>query len=292
MTGKIVKGIAGFYYVDVPDLGIYECRAKGIFRNKKLKPLIGDDVVIEVTHEGDMEGNVVEILPRKNSLVRPTVSNVDQAFIVFAVSHPDPNLNLLDRFLVAVAVNDIEAIVCFNKTDLLGEEERNQLIDIYKKAGYETMAISAHEDDSFEEIEGLLKGKTTVFAGPSGVGKSSIINLIQVHTHMETGQVSDKIKRGKHTTRHANLIPMDDHSYVVDTPGFSSLQLNELMEEELKNYFIEFERFEPECKFRGCNHVNEPSCGIKNAVENGQISQSRYESYLHIYEELKDIRRY
>ncbi len=292
MTGKIVKGIAGFYYVDVPDVGIYECRAKGIFRNKKLKPLIGDDVVIEVTHEGDLEGNVVEILPRKNSLVRPTVSNVDQAFIVFAVSHPDPNLNLLDRFLVAVAVNDIEAIVCFNKTDLLDEKETDQLIEIYKKAGYETMAISAHEDDSFDEIEGLLKGKTTVFAGPSGVGKSSIINMIQVHTHMETGQVSDKIKRGKHTTRHANLIPMDDHSYVVDTPGFSSLQLNELMEGELKNYFIEFERFEPECKFRGCNHVNEPSCGVKNAVENGQISQSRYESYIHIFEELKDIRRY
>ncbi len=292
MTGKIVKGIAGFYYVDVPDKGIFECRAKGIFRNKNMKPLIGDDVVIDITHEGDMEGNVVEILARKNSLVRPTVSNVDQAFIVFSLSHPEPNLNLLDRFLVAVAMNDIEALVCFNKSDLIDDREIKDLIDIYRMAGYKTMAISAQEDDSFVEIEGLLKGKTTVFAGPSGVGKSSIINLIQEHTYMETGQVSDKIKRGKHTTRHANLIPMDTHSYVVDTPGFSSLQLNELREDELKNYFIEFETFEPECKFRGCNHVNEPKCGIKKALETGKISKSRYESYLHIYEELKDIRRY
>lgn len=292
MTGKIVKGIAGFYYVDVPGEGIYACKAKGIFRNKKLKPLIGDNVEMEVTHEEDMEGNVVKILPRKNALVRPTVSNVDQAFIVFAVTHPEPNINLLDRFLVAVAMNGIDAVICFNKSDLLEDSKIRELCDIYEKAGYRTMSVSAHEDESFDEIETLLRGKTTVFAGPSGVGKSSIINLIQEHTHMETGQVSDKIKRGKHTTRHANLIPIDEQSYVVDTPGFSSLQLNELLEEDLKEFFIEFAVYEPECKFGGCNHISEPSCGVKNAIEEGLISESRYKSYLHIYEELKDIRRY
>lgn len=292
MTGKIVKGIAGFYYVDVPGVGIYQCRAKGIFRNKKQKPLIGDNVEMEVTHEQDMEGNVIKILPRKNELIRPTVSNIDQAFIVFAVTQPDPNINLLDRFLVAVAMNNIDAVICFNKSDLLGDEKIAELCDIYELAGYKTMAVSAQEDDSFDEILSLLKGKTTVFAGPSGVGKSSIINLIQEHTHMETGQVSDKIKRGKHTTRHANLIPVDSETYVVDTPGFSSLSLDHLEQDEIKDYFLEFAKYEPECKFGGCNHINEPKCGVKDAIKNGDVSASRYKSYLHIYEELKDIRRY
>jgi len=292
MTGKIVKGIAGFYYVDVPGEGVYQCRAKGIFRNKRQKPLIGDNVDIEVTHEQDMEGNVVRILQRKNELVRPTVSNVDQAFIVFSVSNPEPNINLLDRFLVAVAMNNIEAIICFNKSDLLENKQVSEYANIYREAGYKTLTISAKEDQQFQEIEALLKGKTTVFAGPSGVGKSSIINLIQEHTHMETGKVSEKIKRGKHTTRHANLIPINESTYVVDTPGFSSLQLEQLEKADLKEYFIEFERFEPACKFGGCNHMNEPACGVKAALEKGEISQSRYKSYVHIFEEIKDIRRY
>ncbi len=292
MTGKIVKGIAGFYYVDVPNEGIYQCRAKGIFRNNKQKPLIGDNVEIEVTHVQDMEGNVVKLLPRKNQLVRPTVSNVDQAFIVFSVAHPDPNINLLDRFLVAVTMNDIEAVICFNKTDLLSDDKIADLCKIYEMAGYKTLAISAYEDDGFDEIKELLKNKTTVFAGPSGVGKSSIINLLQEHTHMEIGQVSNKIKRGKHTTRHVNLIPIDANSYVVDTPGFSSLQLENLEKEDLKKHFIEFSNYEPNCKYGGCNHIYEPKCGVKDAIELGEISPSRYKSYLHIYEELKDIRRY
>lgn len=292
MVGKIVKGIAGFYYVDVDEVGIYQCKAKGIFRKRKQSPLIGDNVEIEVTHEGDMEGNIIKLLPRRNELIRPTVSNVDQAFIVFAVAHPDPNINLLDRFLVAVSMNDIDAVVCFNKTDLLTDEEIKVYSDIYELAGYHTMTVSATEDESLAEIEELLKGKTTVFAGPSGVGKSSIINLIQEHTHMETGKVSDKIKRGKHTTRHANLIPIDSKSYVVDTPGFSSLQLDNLDIDDLKLHFREFELYEPECKFGGCNHVNEPKCGVKDAVKDKRISESRYKSYLHIYEELKDIRRW
>jgi len=292
MEGKIIKGIAGFYYVDVPEEGVYQCRAKGIFRNKKQKPLIGDNVEMEVTHVEDMEGNVVKILPRKNELVRPTVSNVDQAFIVFAVAQPDPNINLLDRFLIAVMMNDIDAIICFNKSDLLSDEKIAEMSRIYSSAGYKTMTISAHEDDSFSEIKELMKNKTTVFAGPSGVGKSSIINLIQEHTHMEIGQISEKIKRGKHTTRHANLIAIDSHSYVVDTPGFSTLQLDKLYAEDIKTYFLEFLKYDDQCKFRGCNHISEPGCAVKKALEENKISASRYKSYLQIYEELKDIRRW
>ncbi|WZL83042.1 ribosome small subunit-dependent GTPase A [Vallitaleaceae bacterium 9-2] len=297
MIGKIVKGIAGFYYVDVNQVGVYQCRARGIFRNQKIKPLIGDNVRIEVTHEQDMEGNVLEILPRKNALIRPTVSNVDQAFVVFSVAHPEPNLNLLDRFLIAVMSKNIEAIICFNKIDLLNSLD-NEVVSMYKHAGYKVIMMSAVNDEQrhlekrVERIEEMMKGKTTVFAGPSGVGKSTIINLIQEHTHMETGSISDKIKRGKHTTRHANLIPIDQQSYVVDTPGFSSLQLDDLEPEQVKEYFIEFASYEPMCKFAGCNHINEPKCGVKEALAAGDIHPVRYENYLHIYNELKEKRKY
>ena len=297
MIGKIVKGIAGFYYVDIDDIGVYQCRARGIFRNQNVKPLIGDNVRIEVTHEEDMEGNVLEILPRKNALIRPTVSNIDQAFVVFSVAHPEPNLNLLDRFLIAVMSKEIEAIICFNKIDLLDKRD-NEVLSIYKNAGYKVMTISALKGENgdkkamINELENQMKGKTTVFAGPSGVGKSTIINLIQEHTYMEIGSISDKIKRGKHTTRHVNLIPIDHHSYVVDTPGFSSLQLDELEAGEIKEYYIEFGQFEPMCKFAGCNHINEPQCGVKDALNRGEINQIRYNNYLHIYNELSDRRKY
>ncbi len=297
MIGKIVKGIAGFYYVDIDHVGVYQCRARGIFRNQKIKPLIGDNVRIEVTHEEDMEGNVLEILPRKNELIRPTVSNIDQAFVVFSVAHPEPNLNLLDRFLIAVMSNGIEAIICFNKIDLLDKLD-SEVVNMYRQAGYKVMMMSAvHGDEGdllvmIDQIESEMKGKTTVFAGPSGVGKSTIINLIQEHTYMETGSISDKIKRGKHTTRHVNLIPIDHHSYVVDTPGFSSLQLEELEAEEVKEYYIEFARYEPMCKFAGCNHINEPKCGVKDALKNGDIHEIRYNNYLHIYNEIMDKKKY
>jgi ribosome biogenesis GTPase len=297
MIGKIVKGIAGFYYVDIDHVGVYQCRARGIFRNQKIKPLIGDNVRIEVTHEEDMEGNVLEILPRKNELIRPTVSNIDQAFVVFSVAHPEPNLNLLDRFLIAVMSNGIEAIICFNKIDLLDKLD-SEVVNMYRQAGYKVMMMSAvHGDEGdllvmIDQIESEMKGKTTVFAGPSGVGKSTIINLIQEHTHMETGSISDKIKRGKHTTRHVNLIPIDHNSYVVDTPGFSSLQLEELDAEEIKDYYIEFARYEPMCKFAGCNHINEPKCGVKDALKNGEIHEIRYNNYLHIYNEIMDKKKY
>lgn len=292
MVGKIVKAIAGFYYVDVDDVGVYQCRAKGIFRNKKINPLIGDNVKFEVTHEGDMEGNVVEVLPRTNSLIRPTVANVDQAFVVFAVAHPNPNLNLLDRFLVAVEMNHIDAVICFNKTDLLADDKIQEIKTIYEKAGYKVLSVSAKEELNIHLIEEYLEGKTTVLAGPSGVGKSSIVNLLQKHTTMEIGSVSDKIKRGKHTTRHANLIPINTATYVVDTPGFSSLNLDTLEKDDLKKYFREFLEYEPYCKFNGCNHLNEPHCGVKDAIASGDISETRYLSYKHVYDELSNLRRW
>lgn len=292
MIGKIVKGIGGFYYVHVPGKGLYECRAKGIFRKEKIKPLIGDNVDIAIINDKEKTGNVDKILPRDNSLVRPTVANIDQAVIVFAVSQPEPNYNLLDRFLVMVEREGIHALICFNKTDILGQEAVEAIIRRYEHTGYQVVSTSSIKGHGVRKLEAALYGKTTVFAGPSGVGKSSLLNLLQSDLKLATGSVSEKIGRGRHTTRHAELIHFHEDAYVVDTPGFSSLNIEEMEAEELKDYFIEFERFEPHCKFRGCNHMSEPSCGVKAAVEKGDISKSRYLSYTQLMAELKDIRRY
>lgn len=292
MVGKIIKGIAGFYYIHVPEKGIYECKARGVFRNKKIKPLIGDNVEIDVLENETMKGNILEILPRKNSLVRPTVANIDQVVIVFAVENPKPNFNLLDKFLIMAEKENIEVIICFNKVDTVTDEEVEDIKQIYKDTGYNVLMTSAVKDVGISVLRDILYDKTTVFAGPSGVGKSSILNLIQSVEELETGEVSQKIKRGKHTTRHATLLAFDKDSYVVDTPGFSSLYINEIEKDDLKNYFIEFKRYEDQCKFYGCNHISEPCCAVKDAIENGEISRSRYESYKLLYNELKDIRRW
>ncbi len=292
MIGKIIKGIGGFYYVHVPANGIYECRARGLFRKKNIKPLIGDNVRINVLDEEEKLGNVEEILKRTNSLVRPTVSNIDQAVIVFAVSHPEPNYNLLDRFLIMIEDKEIEAVICFNKIDILPEEEVKEVIKQYEDTGYHVVSTSSIEGHGIQELKDTLYGKTTVFAGPSGVGKSSILNLIQDEMVLETGSVSEKIGRGKHTTRHAELICFHDDSYVVDTPGFSSLNVEDIDPNEVKYLFKEFATYEPDCKFKGCNHLNEPTCGIKDAVDQGKISASRYLSYTQLMEELNNIRKY
>ncbi|GKX31695.1 putative ribosome biogenesis GTPase RsgA [Vallitalea longa] len=292
MIGKIIKGIAGFYYIHVPEKGIFECKARGVFRNKKIKPLIGDNVEIDVFENEIMKGNILEILPRKNSLVRPTVANIDQVVIVFAVENPKPNFNLLDKFLIMAEKESIDVVICFNKVDTIKDEELEDIKQIYKDTGYNVLLTSAVKDIGISPLRDILYDKTTVFAGPSGVGKSSILNLIQSVEELETGEVSEKIKRGKHTTRHATLLAFDKDSYVVDTPGFSSLYINEIEKDDLKNYFIEFKRYEDKCKFYGCNHISEPNCAVKDAIENGEISKSRYESYKLLYNELKDIRRW
>ena len=292
MQGKIIKGIAGFYYVHVAGSGIYECKAKGIFRKENRKPLVGDNVEIEVLDEKDREGSLVGILPRKNELIRPAVANVDQALVVFAAARPDPHLNLLDRFLVMMERKGIPAILCFNKTDIAGDPRIRELAQTYRDCGCRILFTSAKKQENIRQLLGLLQGKTTTVAGPSGVGKSSLINLLQGDVCMETGAISEKIGRGRHTTRHAELIAIDEESYIMDTPGFSSLYTNDFEKEELKQYFPEFHPFEGLCRYSGCDHVHEPGCAVKEAVEAGKIHRTRYENYLEMYEELKNKRRY
>ncbi len=292
MQGKIIKGIAGFYYVDVVESGVYECKAKGIFRKDKKKPLVGDMVEMEVLHEKDMEGNITEILPRKNELIRPAVANIDQALVVFAVTKPSPHFNLLDRFLVMMDSKDIPAVLCFNKKDIAEDEEIAKLKEIYEDCGYPILFTSAKEQENIESLKAFLKGKTTAIAGPSGVGKSSLINLLQSEVQMETGSISEKIARGKHTTRHSELIVIEDGSYIMDTPGFSSLYAGDFEKEELKYYFREFADYEGKCRFHGCDHIHEPGCAVKEAVAEGKIHQIRYQDYTEMYLELKEKRRY
>ena len=270
MTGKILKGIAGFYYVHDGRGKVYECRAKGIFRNKKIKPLVGDNVEIDIISEEEGTGNITSILPRTSSLIRPAVANADQALVVFAVTDPAPNLNLLDRFLVMM----------------------ERLRAMYEGAGYGVHLVSVHESQGLEEIRKLIRGKTTVLAGPSGVGKSSLTNFLHPEADMETGSISEKIRRGKHTTRHSELFFIGEGTYMMDTPGFSSMYMEDMEPEELKDCFPEFARHEENCRFLGCVHVGEKVCGVKEAVAAGTIDKSRYENYLLLYDELKNKRRY
>ena len=292
MQGKIVKGIAGFYYIHAPGYGVYECKAKGIFRNKKVKPLVGDNVEIEVLDEEEKKGNIMEIFVRKNQLIRPAVSNIDQALVIFAAAKPEPNLNLLDRFLIMMNKQGIDTIVCFNKTDVVTERELLHLSNTYTKGGYHVLFTSALKERGVEGVRELLKGKTTVLAGPSGVGKSSLINRLIPEAEMETGEISQQIERGKHTTRHSELFCMQEDAYIMDTPGFSSLYLEDIDKKELKDYFPEFIEFEGSCRFRGCLHLNEPGCAVKTALEQGSISKIRYDDYVLLYEELKEKRKY
>lgn len=292
MEGKIIKGIAGFYYVYINSLGLYECKAKGIFRNQKIKPLVGDNVVIDVIDDIEKKGNIVDILERKNELIRPAVANVDQALVIFAAADPAPNLNLLDRFLIMMLKQKVDTIICFNKKDIVSAEEIRLLEETYLKCGYRVIFTSAFTEDGIEVILNLLRNKTSVVAGPSGVGKSSIINLIQPEANMETGVISEKIKRGKHTTRHSELFYVEDNTFIMDTPGFSSLYITEMEKENLKDYFIEFQEYGDNCRFNGCAHINEPNCAVKEALLQGKISKVRYDNYKDLYEELKNQKKY
>ncbi len=292
MQGKITKGIAGFYYVSCKDGILYECKAKGVFRKDHRKPLVGDMVSMEVLDEEKHLGNITDLLERKNELIRPAVANIDQALVIFAVTAPEPNLGLLDRFLVQMEIAKVDTVICFNKIDLAEDEKRKELAFIYESAGYEVLFISAETGENVDQIREILKGKVTTVAGPSGAGKSTLINSLQSEIVMETGDISRKLERGKHTTRHSQLIFLGEDTFIFDTPGFSALDVSGLLPDELKGAFREFGQYESACKYQGCAHIHEPVCGVKEALCQGKISKERYDDYVGLYEECKNKRRY
>ncbi|GAA0176947.1 ribosome small subunit-dependent GTPase A [Clostridium sediminicola] len=281
MEGIIIKGIAGFYYVKVDDK-IIECKARGKFRNNGESPVVGDRVEISIMKND--KGSVEKILKRKNILKRPLVSNITQAFVVFAVKHPDINLDLLNRFLIQCEMNEIHVIVCFNKVDLDNMYLNNVAIKMVKDAGYKTILLHAKEGVGIDEIKENLNGNISVFCGPSGVGKSTILNKIVGSEVMETGKISDRLRRGKHTTRHSELVPIEG-GLLVDTPGFSTLDIQFQDKGEIQEYFPEFWDYRSGCKFSRCMHYKEPKCSIKNALEEGKINELRYNFYVKLLEE-------
>lgn len=290
LNGQIIKGIGGFYYVDT-DNGLYECRARGIFRKQKVTPLVGDRVSISVVDEETKKGVVEDIKKRDTELVRPPIANVDKVLIVFAIKNPKPNLSLLDRFIVLAEKENLEIVVVLTKVDLDDDDKLNELKTIYELSGYKVIPVSNETKLNVDKIKDELRDNVVVFAGPSGVGKSSLLNEIDKNFKLQTGEVSDKIKRGKHTTRHAELLKLECGGMVADTPGFSSLTLDDIGETELKGYFIEFDEFD-DCKFGSrCIHENEPSCAVKEAVGNGEISKQRYESYIQLLNEMRQGKR-
>lgn len=292
MIGKITKGIAGFYYVHGEDGLLYECKAKGVFRKDGIKPLVGDNVGISVLDEEKKLGNLEEILPRKSELLRPAAANIDLVFVVFAAAKPAPNFNLLDRFLIRMGLEKIPVAVGFNKCELVTEEQLAVMKEVYTSAGYPVYCFSVKEQKGLKGLDVLFHGKTTALAGPSGVGKSSLMNYLCPQAEMETGAVSRKIERGRHTTRHAELFVLHQGTYVMDTPGFSSLYVNEIEAQDLWMYFPEMAEAERGCRFTGCCHMEEPDCGVKNRVASGVIAKQRYESYRQLYTELSNIKRY
>lgn len=291
MQGRIVKGIAGFYYVYVKDTGTVECKAKGVFRKEKIKPLVGDIVEIDIISEEEMTGNIIDILPRKNELIRPAVANIDQALIIFALSKPEPNFVTLDKMILQYRYQNIPVILVFNKEDLVDNAYVNDIVKDYSKSGCEIYITSAALELGIDKVLSVLKDKLTIVAGPSGAGKSSLINCLMGVNVSETGDISDKLKRGKHTTRHSEIFPVSHNTFIMDTPGFSSFDLFDIKKDELSYYYEEF-NVDSSCRFVPCSHTHEPGCLIKNLMQEGSISKRRYDNYVQIYNELMQIRRY
>jgi ribosome biogenesis GTPase len=289
VQGRIIKGIGGLYFVDTYE-GILECKPKGIFRKSGIKPLVGDNVTAERLADGS--GLISEVLDRKSVLIRPEVANATLAVLVFAVNAPKPNLNLADRFLINMEMAGVPAILVFNKSDLASEEEIENIKNGFSGSGYEIRFISAKMRSGTDDLKERLKGEITVLAGPSGVGKSTIVNFLTGADRMETGSLSEKIMRGKNTTRHSELLGIDEDSYIFDTPGFTSFDLFGIEAGELGLFYPEIKECLGKCRFTGCSHINEPDCAVKEKLRSGGMSKNRYDNYVMLYNEIKSRRKY
>lgn len=290
MKGTIVKGIAGFYYVKHED-NVYQCKARGVFKNDGIKPMVGDFATFEEGEGAEDDGWITEIHERKNSFIRPPIANVDCFVIVMAAAHPKPNLAVMDKFLVMAEKNNTDIILCVNKTDLAKGKTLKELKEIYGKV-YPMVFVSAGTGEGLDELRTLLKGKHVALAGPSGVGKSTILNCLIPGAEAETGSISHKSKRGKHTTRHSELFDLGEGIMLFDTPGFTSFDILEADEEELQHLYPEIAPFAGQCRYDNCRHIKEPECAVRAAVESGEISKQRYDSYKIQLEEIQKKDRY
>ena len=286
MTGKIIKLLSGVYWVETPE-GIYKCIAKGSFRKKGISPVPGD--IVNISVQLDNTGRIEEILPRRNYLIRPNVANVDVICYISSYSKPTPFQFTIDKMLVIAQFNNIKPILVFNKIDMDDEDHVEELAKLYQDLGYPVYFVSAETGIGIEELREALRGKIVVFAGNTGVGKSSIINRLFPKLELKTGEISDKLGRGRHTTRHIELYPVND-GFFADTPGFGALELEgySVNAKDLDSYFVEFIQFKDDCAYQDCAHINEKNCAILDAVKAGKISSKRYESYAQIYNFLKE----
>lgn len=291
MQGRIIKGIAGFYYVFAADNKTYECKAKGLFRKDKIKPMVGDEVSLDIIDGPGCIGNIIKLHPRKSELIRPAVANVDQAVIVFAFTHPQPNYLMLDKLLLQFKAQHLPVMIVFNKEDLVTSPETERVRSIYRASGVRILFTCAILGQGTDELKEMLKGKLSCVAGPSGVGKSSLINCLQDSFTAKTGDISTKAERGRHTTRHSEIIPISEDTYIMDTPGFSSFDVLIKDPEEIREYYEEFAPYNG-CRFTPCSHTHEPDCSVKEALAQGLVPKERYDNYLSIYSELKNVRRY
>jgi len=291
IEGIITKGVGGNYYVDIGSK-IIECRARGLFRLKNIKPLVGDKVLIRITEEDEDMGYIEEIKERTSEIKRPPVANAQQLVIIFSVKNPEPSFILLDKLLIAAKSNNLNPVICINKSDLANEEEKENILNIYKNTDYKIIFTSKYNEDSLQNLKDILKDRLNVFSGPSGVGKSSLMNAIEPGFYLETGEISDKLKRGRHTTRHAEIFKLSFGGYAVDTPGFSSFELEGVDEYSLKSYYPEIVKYDEGCKFLDCLHYKEPGCVIKEAVNSDLISKVRYNNYIKLLEQIKESKPY
>ena len=291
IEGIIIKGVGGNYYVDIGSRTI-ECRARGLFRLKNIKPLAGDKVLVRITEEDKDAGYIEEIMERKSEIKRPPVANAQQLVIIFSVINPEPSFLLLDKLLIAAKSNNLDPVICINKMDLAKEGQKEYILCTFKNTGYKIIFTSKYNADSLQELKNILKNKLNVFSGPSGVGKSSLMNAIEPGFYLETGEISEKLKRGRHTTRHAEIFKLSFGGYVVDTPGFSSFELEGIDEYTLKNYYPEIVKYDEGCKFLDCLHYKEPGCAVKKALTDDLISEVRYNNYIKLLEQIKENKPY